>query len=79
MQLTETNVEVHSYSNQPITKRDEVLAMKVNKIFNSTRLQRVILDLTNFEDDIAAFEPEYGGTEFEYQIPIDTLLSEYPN
>jgi hypothetical protein len=79
MELTERNVEVHSYGNQPITKRDEMLAIKANNIFGSNRLQRVVMDLTNFEDDIAAFEPEYGGTEFEYEIPIETLLSKYSN
>jgi hypothetical protein len=79
MVLTEKNVEVHSSSNQPISKRDEMLAIKANNIFGSNRLQRVVFDLTGFEDDIAAFEPEYGGTEFEYEIPIDTLLSNYSN
>lgn len=79
MELTERNVEVHSYGNQPITKRDEMLAIKANNIFGSNRLQRVVMDLTNFEDDIASYTPEYGGTEFEYQIPIETLLSKYSN
>jgi len=79
MELTERNVEVNSSTNQPITKRDEMLAIKANNIFGSNRLQRVVMDLTNFEDDIAAFEPEYGGTQFEYQIPIETLLSKYSN
>jgi len=77
MELTDKNVDVNSDSNQPITKRDEILAMKVGKIFNSNRLQRVVMDLTSFEDDIASFEPEYGGTEFEYEIPIETLLTKY--
>lgn len=79
MELTERNVEVQSYSSQPITKRDEMLAIKANNIFGSNRLQRVVMDLTNFEDDIASYTPEYGGTEFEYQIPIDTLLANYSN
>jgi hypothetical protein len=77
MELTDKNVDVNSYGNQPITKRDEMLAMKANKIFNSNRLQRVVMDLTKFEDDITSFEPEYGGTEFEYEIPVETLLSKY--
>lgn len=79
MELTERNVEVHSYNNQPITKRDEMLGIKVNNIFGSNRLQRVVMDLTNFENDIADYSPEYGGTEFEYEIPIETLLGKYSN
>ena len=77
MYLIDKNIDIQSYSNQPINKRDEMLAMKVSKIFNSNRLQRVVMDLTNFEDDIVSFEPEYGGTEFEYEISAETLLSKY--
>ena len=79
MTLTEKNVEAISSSNQPITKRDEMLASKANSIFGSNRLQRVVMDLTNFEDDIESYDSEYGGTEFEYEIPIDTLLTKYSN
>jgi hypothetical protein len=78
--LTDKNIDIESYSSQPINKRDEMLAMKVGKIFNSNRLQRVVMDLTSFDDDVADFQPAYGGvggTEFEYEISAETLLTKY--
>jgi hypothetical protein len=80
MYLTDKNIDIESYSSQPINKRDEMLAMKVGKIFNSNRLQRVVMDLTSFDDDVADFQPAYGGvggTEFEYEISAETLLTKY--